>query len=75
MELKPDKSTALRKVNMETYKLQPERYELRTGTEQGAPSCPYVNQYQWIGYDLIKEEYVRFTKSVFKKVIKDMEKT
>lgn len=59
----------MRKVNMEAYLLQPDRYELRSGHQKDAPLCPYGNHYQWIGYDLEREEYVRFTKSVFKKLI------
>ena len=57
-----------RKVTMETYLLDPERYELRSGKVPGAPKCPYGNSYRWIGYDLELKEYIRFTKSVFKKL-------
>lgn len=60
----------MRKVNMQDYLTQPDRYELRSGSEPGAPLCPYGNPYQWVGYDLVAQEYVRFTKSVFKKVIR-----
>lgn len=59
----------MRKVNMQEYLLQPDRYELRPGDQKDAPLCPYGNHYQWIGYDVEREEYVRFTKSVFKKLI------
>lgn len=60
----------MRKVNMETYLLNPNRYELRTGASEGAPSCPYGNRYKWVGYDLELQEYVRFTKSVFKILVR-----
>ena len=60
----------MRKVTMEQYLQEPGRYELRSGQEQDAPSCPYGNRYQWIGYDLAMQEFVRFTKSVFKLLIK-----
>ncbi len=56
----------MRKVDMENYQLNPSRYELRNGNNPDAPLCPYGNKYQWIGYDLQEDEYVRFTKSVFK---------
>lgn len=59
----------MEKVNMQLYLEQPERYELRSGHAPDAPLCPYGNHFQWIGYDLKKKEYVRFTKSVFKKLI------
>ncbi len=61
--------TPLPKVNMETYLRTPDRYELRSGQEEAAPSCPYGNKYQWIGFDKELQTYVRFTKSVFKKLI------
>ena len=65
--------TPIRKVNMEQFMLNPGRYELRSGKEDGAPNCPYGNHFEWIGYDLQNNEYVRFTKSVFKKLIKENE--
>jgi len=46
------------------------RYELREGTTPDAPSCPYGNHYKWIGFDLRKQEYVRFVKSVFKLLVR-----
>ncbi len=54
---------------MEAYLQEPKRYELRSGASEGAPSCPYGNQYLWIGYDLKLKEYIRFTKSVFKLLV------
>ena len=57
---------------METYLSHPGRYELRPGNQPDAPHCPYGNKYQWIGYDLVSKEYVRFTKSVFKLLILNM---
>jgi len=65
----------MRKVNMEDYLRDPNRYELRTGNSKGAPLCPYGNQYQWIGFDLAEQEYLRFTKSVFKKLIREKNET
>lgn len=61
--------TTIRKVNMATYLEAPKRYELRSGKQADAPLCPYGNHYQWIGFDLITQEYIRFTKSVFKLLI------
>ena len=59
----------MRKVSMEDYLAEPARYELRAGSDEGAPPCPYGNQYQWVGFDLETQEYVRFTKSVFKLLV------
>lgn len=61
----------MRKVTMEDFLLDSKRYELRSGDEANAPSCPFGNTYQWVGFDLQEHCYVRFTKSVFKKLIKD----
>ncbi len=55
---------------MASYLKNPERYELRNGQVEDAPNCPYGNKFEWIGYDLDSEAYVRFTKSVFKLLIK-----
>ena len=63
----------LRKVNNEMYLQQPERYELRRGNAPDAPLCPYGNHFAWIGYDKEMKKYVRFTKSVFKKLIRTIE--
>ena len=63
----------MRKVAMEEYLSNPDRYELRTGRSEGAPLCPYGNYYQWLGFDRSTNTYVRFTKSVFKKIINLME--
>lgn len=67
------KIDTMRKVNMETYLSEPDRYELRSGIEPDAPACPYGNRFEWIGYDKISQEYLRFTKSVFKKLIQQKE--
>ena len=56
---------------MAMYSLNPSRYSLEKGDKDGAPNCPYGNVYQWIGFDKELNEFVRFTKSVFKVLIKD----
>lgn len=58
---------------MADYLEQPERYALVSGDKPDAPVCPYGNQYKWIGFDKLTQEYVRFTKSVFKLFINDLE--
>ena len=59
----------IRVVTSEKYHLNPKRFELRKGDSDGAPLCPFGNNYEWIGFDLESKEYVRFTKSVFKKLV------
>lgn len=58
-------------IDAETYRQEPDRYELREGTADGAPLCPYGNQYQWIGFDRKTKSYLRFTKSVFKAILQE----
>ncbi len=60
----------LKVITADLYKASPQRYELRKGNVEGAPLCPFGNQFEWIGYDLEDQVYVRMTKSVFKKMIK-----
>ena len=62
----------LRRVNMESFLINPDRYELRKGTTLGAPNCPFGNNYRWIGFDRDTNEYIRFTTSVFKKLVKNL---
>ena len=59
----------MRKISAETYKRAPDQYELRRGNCEGAPACPYGNHYQWIGFDKVSGEYVRFTKRLFKRLV------
>ena len=68
----PHSNNEIRKVGMSDYELNSDRYELRPGNTSDAPLCPYGNCFQWIGYDLKEKEYVRFTKSVFKKLINSL---
>ena len=56
-------------IDAEAFNKEPERYQLRKGSEEGAPACPYGNEYEWVGFDLKAETYVRFTKRVFKRLI------
>lgn len=60
----------MRKVLVDTYKKNPHRYELSAGSVEGAPACPYGNKYQWIGFDKEKNEYVRFSKRLFKRLLR-----
>ena len=64
---------AMNKVTAEIYPLHPDRYILVSGQEEGAPTCPYENVQQWVGYDTLTKEYIRFTKSVYKKLVEEME--
>ncbi|MDV3871424.1 MAG: hypothetical protein E6Q26_06130 [Acinetobacter sp.] len=61
------------KVTAEEYQQNPGRYELVSGHEEGAPTCPYGNIQQWVGYDKKTKKFIRFTKSVFKQLIAQKE--
>ena len=60
-------------INAKDYNADPDRYELRRGNAENAPSCPFGNQYEWIGFDKLKMRYIRVTKSVFKKLTQQMD--
>lgn len=59
----------LKRIRKVEYDIDPNRYELRSGSETNAPLCPYGNIYKWVVFDLKANEYVRFAKSVFKLLI------
>lgn len=59
----------LKRIDSESYNKNPQRYALISGATKGAPLCPYGNHYKWIGFDNDKNEFIRFTKSVFKKLV------
>ena len=65
----------MKRVIMEDFLKQPDRYELRSGSSEGAPLCPFGNHFEWIGYDRVSLEYVRFSKSVFKILVQKVEST
>lgn len=61
------------KVTAEMYQQDPDRYILVSGHQEGAPTCSFGNVQQWVGYDNSEKKYIRFTKSVFKQLIKQKE--
>lgn len=61
------------KVTAEMYQQNPERYILVSGHQEGAPTCSYGNVQQWVGYDKIEQTFIRFTKSVFKRLVQQKE--
>jgi len=60
-------------INANLYSLKPERYTLVSGSITNAPKCPFGNIKKWVGFDLQEKKYVRFTKSVYKKLLKEIE--
>ena len=62
-------------INSEQYHQDPLRYELRNGNVEGAPLCPFGNQYNWIGFDKKTNSYIRLTKSVFKVIMQEKDQT
>ena len=59
----------MKRVNAALYALNPARYILVSGLTEGAPTCPFGNHYKFIGFDTEEKVFVRFTKSVFKRLI------
>jgi len=63
----------MEKVTAEMCQQNLGRYILVSGHQEGAPTCPYGNVQQWVGYDNKDHKFIRFTKSVFKQLIKQKE--
>lgn len=61
------------KVTAEIYQQNPDRYTLVSGHKEGAPTCPYGNLQQWVGYDKTEQKFIRFTKTVFKQLVQQKE--
>lgn len=61
------------KITAEIYEKDKERYTVVSGHVTGAPTCTFGNVQQWVGYDKKQKRFVRFTKSVFKKLIQQIE--
>lgn len=47
--------------------------KIRKCTLPDAPPCPFGHKFRWIGYDNKDKKYVRVTKSIFKKLINDLD--
>lgn len=60
----------MRVVDAAAFEQDKERYELRVH-DPDAPLCPYGNRREFIGLDTKKNTYVRFTKSVLLKFLKN----
>ena len=63
----------MEKVTAEIFQQDPGRYTLVDGSTHGAPSCKFGNTQDWVGYDKVEKIYVRFTKSVYKRLINGIE--
>lgn len=59
----------MEKVTGEMYQEDPQRYTLVDGSTQGASTCSYGNVKDWVGYDNVDKAFLRFTKSVYKKLV------
>ena len=62
-------------ITAEMFNLSPERYEIRKGTLPDAPPCPFGHRFKWIGFDKEDKQYVRVTKSVFKRLITELDQS
>ena len=58
----------LRVVDAESYRMDESRYELRVNDLE-APLCPYGNKRVYIGFDRNKNNYIRFTKTLLRKIL------
>ncbi|WP_185214096.1 hypothetical protein [Sphingobacterium mizutaii] len=63
----------MNRITAEIFEQNPGRYILVSGYTQGAPTCPYGNVQQWVGYDNKTQTYVRFSKSLYKRLVQKAE--
>lgn len=68
-----EKKYVLDIITAEIFDHCQDRYEIRKGNLPNAPLCPFGNTFKWIGFDKKEMKYVRFTKSVFKRLIKELD--
>ena len=61
------------RVTAEMYAQNPERYTLVEGSTPDAPSCKYGNTLKWVGYDKVNSVFVRYTKTVYNRLISGVE--
>lgn len=59
----------LRVVDANEVDQFPNRYEIKVN-QPNPPLCPYGNPQKYVGYDNQTGEYVRLTKSVFKRLFR-----
>jgi len=57
-----------RVVDAESYRMDEGRYELRVNDPE-APICPYGNKRTYIGFDRYKNNYIRFTMTILRKLL------
>lgn len=62
----------VRVIDSRQFDQNPNNFELRVN-DINAPLCPFGNQRKFIGFDKQRNEYIRFTKSVLKKLISLLE--
>jgi hypothetical protein len=73
--MKPDRlKNDLPVITSAIFNAEPNRYELRKGNSEEAPLCPFGNHFKWIGYDTKTKQYIRFTKSIYKRLIQQKDK-
>lgn len=60
----------IKKVNAEVFNAEPDRFMLTDGNRHGAPTCPFGNHLPLVGFDISEQQYVRYTKSVYKRIKK-----
>ncbi|MCB0382568.1 MAG: hypothetical protein KDD05_04510 [Psychroserpens sp.] len=56
----------MKHIDKSTYSKSPDRYEIVSGKVDGAPLCPYGNNYKWVVLDLKTVKFVRLSYSAFK---------
>ncbi|NUY81462.1 hypothetical protein HUK80_11185 [Flavobacterium sp. MAH-1] len=64
-----------KKVDSGIFDADPTRFTLVEGSTPGAPLCPYGNHFSLVGYDNQEKKFVRYTKSVYKRLVEKRSQT
>lgn len=58
----------IEKVDAAAFDAEPDRFTLVNGNKEDAPLCPFGNHFTLVGFDKDQQQYVRYTKSVYKRI-------
>lgn len=68
MNIPERKKDGIRVIDRRQFDQNPDNFELRVN-DANAPLCRFGNRRKLIGFDKQRNEYIRFTKSVLKRLI------
>lgn len=68
MNINERRKDGIRVIDKRQFDQNPNNFELRVN-DANAPLCRFGNRRKFIGFDKQRNEYIRFTKSVLKRIL------